>query len=397
MPSHHHPRRRSNKDSDDLSVRAEESHAGPYSRLSNDSRQTSNYRRTDSTSNSGRSSYDMNRASSSSRAHRETSWRPKDTENRYGDDYYRRRGEEHDVAKSREPESWPAQTVPEPRYSEREWQGYDTGYSTASYSESSSWAVPASTTVDHRNGHQERWQSHDYRGGHARGSARAPERTQTQVVEQRRDWAQDQRRGKVPDHDKWAGSVWDSARVENRANAWVEPPPRWNAPPEKKTLLDTRAWEPAPTWQPSGSGERQNYRNQNAPRNDYYNIKTSVSGRRGASTPNTNATYRNHNHTNNKPQRDWRNDDGNPNKCVAFATSFYVFSNFLLQLESARKPRVRAGLGIFILHSQTPPITNSFSFRLTVACRIILLASIFPWPYTIPLRISRIETTAAGP
>ncbi|KAJ7507849.1 hypothetical protein B0H11DRAFT_146555 [Mycena galericulata] len=316
MPSHH--RRRHHKDPDDeqLPLRVEESHVDPYSRLSNDSRHTSNYRRTDSTSsNSGRNSYDMNRASSS-RPHRDSNWRPKDTENRYTDDYYRERREEYDVAKSREPESWPAHTVPEPRYSERDWQRYDAGYPTSSYSESSSWAIPSNTAVDHRNGHQERWQSHDYRA-HSRGSAfkeRPSERAQ--VVDQRRDWAHDQRRGK--DDEKWAsGSGWESGRVENRGNAWVEPPPRWNPLPDKKPLVDNRSWEPAPTWQPSGSGERQNHRNQHGPRGDYYN-KTPAGGRRAAGTSNNNATYRNHNHTNNKPQRDWRHDDGNPNKCAAF-------------------------------------------------------------------------------
>ncbi|KAJ7682766.1 hypothetical protein DFH06DRAFT_1314944 [Mycena polygramma] len=55
MPSNH--RRRSNKDPDDaLPSRLEESHTDPYSRLANDFRQTPNYRRADSSSNSGRNS-----------------------------------------------------------------------------------------------------------------------------------------------------------------------------------------------------------------------------------------------------------------------------------------------------------------------------------------------------
>ncbi|KAJ6599031.1 hypothetical protein DFH09DRAFT_21956 [Mycena vulgaris] len=256
MPSHHHRRRNKDPDDEQLPPRMEESHTDPYSRLPTDFRQTSNYRRTESTSsNSGRNSYDMNRASSS-RAHRDSNWRPKDAENRYTDDYYRE-------PTTREPESWPAHSVPEPRYSERDWnQRYDAGYSTSTppYPDpSSSWATPSNTAIDHRNGHQERWQSsHDSRGGTFR--ARPSERGQT--VEQRRDWGRDQRRGK--EDQKWAsGSGYDSGRAEPRGSGWVEPAPRWNPPPEKTPVTDNRAWEPAPTWQPSGSGERQNHRNHN--------------------------------------------------------------------------------------------------------------------------------------
>ncbi|KAJ7180119.1 hypothetical protein C8R43DRAFT_388454 [Mycena crocata] len=242
MPHH---RRRTNKDADDeqLPPRAHESHGDPYARLPNDARQTSSYRRTDSTSShSGRNSYDMNRASSS-RSHRESSWRPKDTENRYNDGYYHERREEYDVTKSRE--SWSAPTPahptsthsnsshpPAPHFSERYWE-----HDAVSHFESSSTWGPSNTSHDHRNGHQERWQAQDTRGHAFKG--RPPERTPP--VEQRRDWNRDQRRGK--DDQKWAGgSGWeagrDSGRVEQRASAWVEPAPRWNPPPETTPALD---------------------------------------------------------------------------------------------------------------------------------------------------------------
>ncbi|KAJ7904553.1 hypothetical protein B0H14DRAFT_611255 [Mycena olivaceomarginata] len=294
MPSQH--RRRSHKDPDDERIheripqRVEESHSDPYSRLPNDFRQTTNYRRTDSTSShSGRGSYDMSRASSS-RNHRDSNWRPKDAERSYTDEYYRERRD--DVAAAREPESWPARTVPEPRFSEREWsqaQRYDAGYSTSSYpKESSSWGMPsnAHAPLDHRNGHQERWHSQDNRGHAFKG--RPPERTQT--VEPRVDWQ----------------------NRSSRANSstFVEP---WNGIAETNPAVDNRSWEPAPTWQPSASGERQPYRNQNGQRNDYYN-KHSAGGRRGGGHSrgnHHNASYNNQTHT--KPQRDWRTDDESPN------------------------------------------------------------------------------------
>ncbi|KAJ7129630.1 hypothetical protein C8R44DRAFT_872874 [Mycena epipterygia] len=377
MPSHH--RRRINKgvDDDELGHRVEESHAESYSRPDYRHAQTSTYRRTDSTSSN------MSRASSS-RTQRDSNWRPRDTEHRYSDDYYRERREDFDVAKSREPESWPARSVPEPRYSERDWsQRYEETYSTSTYAQQSSWGIPANTALDHRNGHQERWQSQDTRGHTFKG--RPPERTHTDG--QRRDWGREQRRGK--DDQKWAapapatasGSGWDSSRGETRGAAWVEP--RWNPPPEKAPVIDSRAWEPAPTWQPSGSGERQIHRHQNGPRSDY-DKTSSASGRRGVATSNSNPTHRNYNYTNNKPQRDWRNDNGDLNKCVPFWSPSYVASN-AFQLVQTRESRVRKSLGIFTLSTKTPPLTLSFPLRLAVACRIVLLPPLLAWSHEISL------------
>ncbi|KAJ7179103.1 hypothetical protein C8R46DRAFT_1211712 [Mycena filopes] len=328
--SHSH-RRRANKDLDDepLPPRAEESHADSYSRHSNDYRPTNtNYRRTQATpSHSGRSAYDMSRpSSSSSRSHRDSNWGLKDTESRYTEEYYRdERRQEYDVGvKTREPESWPARTVPEPRpvpeprFPEEWAHRYDTSYPTPAYSEQPSWPASSSTAVNHRNGHQERgrWQSHgqgqDNRAHAYKG--RQPDRAQPLEQPQQRTQPIDQRRD------------WNSQPV--RGNAYVEP---WNPPPEKKPILDNRSWEPAPSWQPShgfADREHQNHRNQNGPRNDYHNKSSYTSspsaGRRAAGSFDANnprdATHRDHSHTNNKPQRDWRNDDGNPNKIILLSS-----------------------------------------------------------------------------
>ncbi|KAJ6515858.1 hypothetical protein C8R45DRAFT_220986 [Mycena sanguinolenta] len=331
MPSQH--RRRSHKDAVDErhTPRLEESHADPYSRPLNDFRQTTNrdYRRNDTTSShSGRGSYETSRGSSS-RSQRDSNWRPKDAERSYADDYYRERRD--DMGASRQPESWPARTVPEPRYSEREWsqsQRYDTGYSTSSYpEESSSWDMPPSnSSLGHRNGHKERWNSPDTRGN-AFKSRPPPERTQN--VDPRQEW-------------------------HNRGNTteFVDP---WNTllhAEHNKPVVDNRSWEPAPTWQPSGSGERQHNRNQNGPRSGYYS-KPSAGGRGTASSSSNNASHRNHsNYTNTKQQREWKDDDVNPNKCVVSKSLSRVASLIALAGLGARDRK-----GLHYLHRRHANIT----------------------------------------
>ncbi|KAK7061750.1 Pkinase-domain-containing protein [Favolaschia claudopus] len=262
----------------------DESHSESYSRSSNDYRQTNNYRRNDSTSShTGRGSYEMSRGSSS-RSHHESNWHSKDAERSYGHDYYRERREEYEVANTRPSESWPARTVPEPRFSEREWtqsQRYDAGYPTTTYPEqasssSASWTATSNTHRDHRNGHQERWHSQESRG-YGFKERRPPERTQS--APQRRDWI-------------------NPEEPEVHVDPWSDRP-----------VVDNRSWEPAPNWQPSASVRRE-WKDQ-----DRYG--TEVEPR--ASNGNHNASHRNYdNHTHSthnthNSQRDWRNDDGNLN------------------------------------------------------------------------------------
>jgi hypothetical protein len=113
------------------------------------------------------------------------------------------------------------------------------------------------------------------------------------------EWHQDHRRDKGPktfqSDSGWdtrrGGKGWDERHVWNDASYEKDHP-----------KVEERSWEPAPSWQPSGRRDlEQNSRN--GQRNNYAN-RNSKGGKRGVYM--------------NKQKRDWRNDDGNLNKYVAF-------------------------------------------------------------------------------
>ncbi|KAF7292455.1 Pkinase-domain-containing protein [Mycena chlorophos] len=302
MPSHRrrnqHPKE---PDTETMPLRDEihaDSYADSYGR---DYRHpSSNYRRQDSSSS--KTSY----YATPSRGHREPEWRPKD----YDDEYYRERRDTYEQAGAREPASWPP---------ERDWSRYDSSYP-SSYPEHGSWQPSAS-----RNGHQERW---DNRAGYHK---RHVERSQ--VPDERRDWSGHSSRGSSNYSERWSSQ---KAVVEDRT---------WETAP---------GWEPGPGWQ---QNDRHSQRTQSTPRNDNnnnnYYYKKSPTARRSQG----NSYSNNHRYTNNKPQREWKEDSSSLNK----------------YLVKTAAPEFRTSTSPFIVIPQTPPfpISNSIAFSLT--WRIILL------------------------
>jgi hypothetical protein len=155
------------------------------------------------------------------------------------------------------------------------------------------------------------------------------------------EWHRDPRRDKGPQNFQ-SDSGWDTRRG---GKGWDEPHV-WDDTSYEKDhpKVEDRSWEPAPSWQPSGRREF-DQNNRNGQRNNYAS-RNSKGGKRGAFV--------------NKQKRDWRNDDGNLNKYVAFFLFFSAVFKFL-QLDKKGQSRY-ARQGSQDTERETPSIGLSFSF-----------------------------------
>ena len=293
-------RHRGNKEQNDDHYLVPQEETETYTRLHKPSQRTENYR---SSSTSNRAPYDTNREGSTTRTrHLDTFLYADPDDDRHvytlHDGYHRHSGgrDEYEYVETRDPDPWSSRSHHDIRYSQsrEEWSHrYDQNYMASSYTESS-WNPPLhdgrGTPFDH-------WPTEEARVDNRRGMATTPDRHHEQ------EWHRDHRRDKDPQIFQ-SDSGWDARRG---GKGWDEPH-LWDDTSYQKDRrkvedhpkTEDRSWEPAPSWQPSGRRELEQ-NNRNGQRNNHPN-RNSKGGKRGAFV--------------NKPKRDWRNDDGNLNKCV---------------------------------------------------------------------------------
>jgi len=290
-------RHRGSKGQDDDHYLVSQEDTETYTRLHKPSHRTETYT---SSSTSNRAPYVINKEGSTSRSRQLDSWQyadPDDDRHKYAshDGYHGHSGgrDGYEYVEARDPDLWSARPHHDVRYSQprEEWtHRYDHGYVTSSYAESSSWNPPLH---DGRSTSFEHWPSEETRVDDRRVAA-------TNDRHHEREWHRDHRRDKGPPKFQ-SDSGWDSRRG---GKGWDELHVWDDAHEKDRPKFEDRSWEPAPSWQPS---ERRDFEqsNRSGQRNNHAN-RNSKGGRRGA------YAYAN------KQKRDWRNDDGNLNKFVAF-------------------------------------------------------------------------------
>lgn len=120
------------------------------------------------------------------------------------------------------------------------------------------------------------------------------------------DWRDDRKEG--PPREWQSDNGWGSRKPSTDSRAWDELPRDWPGHGEPSHRED-RAWEPAPSWQPSrrDGGSNSNPRSQNQHSNKSKKGKGKKNGNNGNS----------HNvNNNNRQKRNWRDDDSQLNKYV---------------------------------------------------------------------------------
>ena len=313
-----------------LSSRGEEGRSEAYSRPSKPSSYRSEGHKSSSTS--GRASFESSKEPSSSRAFRDPDeWAhpdvPHSSHERYSRSSFRDAHstsgrDNYDAGEPRSNESWSNRATNSRNTSSstrRDWtQRYDHGRPSSSHGDSN-WN--ASASFGNRTPTYEPWPSEESRPRSS--DEHSHQRTGREDRHSDREstgWRNEDRREE--NSQSWKRD-WEPHQRENHGKSWE--PRRWseNRHENSHRSTDDRSWEPAASWK-SSRGETHGQRSQYSKSNHAH--KNNRSGKK---------TQQNY-----KQKRDWRNDDGNLNKCVSCPSNTSLLINTVFQLAKERAPSI---------------------------------------------------------